>query len=177
MKIEALKHTEWVLGIFFIWFALFDLEFTPWWILITIFGSQIPDFLELLLIRLKWSRNTARKISHDYAIVLLIWIIVPFNLYPELDILTTAIAVHYVIDLFSGLEPIYLAGLIFGERTAILYVTAEHRIAIGKRIDEWGSNYLRADTEDPTPELAWFWIMQLSGTIFCGIGAIIYLSF
>ncbi|WP_455463784.1 hypothetical protein [Candidatus Hodarchaeum mangrovi] len=176
-RIEALKHTEWVFGIIFIWFAVFDLEFTPIWILIVIFGSQIPDFLELMLIRLKCPQNTARKISHDYAIVLFLWVIIPFNLYPELNLLTTAIAVHYVIDLFSGLEPIYIAGFLFGERTAILYVTTEHRIAIGKRIDNWGSNYLIAETEDPTPELAWFWVMQLSGTIFCGIGAIMYLSF
>ena len=103
--------------------------------------------------------------------------IFPFQIHPELNLLTTGIAIHYVIDLFSGLEPIYIGGLLFGERTAAIYVTEEHRVSIGKRIEKWGSNYLITETEEPTPELAWFWVMQLSGTIFCGLGMIVYLFF
>ena len=172
---EALKHTEWTFGVIFFWFALFNVQLNAIWIIFILIGSQLPDFLELFLIRRKVPPMFARKITHDYVIVLFLWLLFPFYLYPEINLLTTSIAVHYLIDLFSGLEPIYIAGFLFGDRTAILYVTETHRIAIGKRIESWGSNYLMVESEKPTPELAWFWILQLSSTIFCGLGIIIYL--
>ena len=75
----------------------------------------------------------------------------------------------------STLYRFYIAGFLFGEKTAILYVTKDHRIAIGKRIEEWGSNYFKPQTEEPTPELAWFWIMQIGGSIFCSLGLLTYL--
>lgn len=174
---EALKHTEWVFGVIFIWFAIYDcsLSMNPIWIIIILIGSQIPDFLGLSLKKIHLPDKFVRKFTHDYAIVLILWFLFPFNLYPEMNLFTTAIAIHYIVDLFSGLEPIYIAGFLFGERTAILYVTSAHRIMIGKRIEEWGSNYLVTEEEKPTPELAWFWVMQLAGTMFCGIGILIYL--
>ena len=174
---EALKHTEWTLGVIFFWFALYqiDIRGNLHWFIFILTGSQIADFMELLLIRLNLKPKIARKLTHDYGIVLLLWFFLPFTVYPEINLFTTSIAVHYLIDLFSGLEPIYIFGFIFGEKTAILYVTHEHRIAIGKRIEAWGSNYLVAETEDPTPELAWFWVMQLSGTMFLGFSIIAYL--
>ncbi|MHA1226267.1 MAG: hypothetical protein ACTSR2_07055 [Candidatus Hodarchaeales archaeon] len=172
---EALKHTEWVFGMFFIWFALFGMKFNPEWFIIVLIGSQIPDFLELLLLKIGMRQTWARKFTHDYAIVIILWFIFPFRSYPEMNLFTTAVSAHFVVDLFSGLEPIYIAGFIFGERTAILYVTAEHRMIIGKKIENWGSDYLITENEEPTPELAWFWVMQLSGTMFCGIAVIIYL--
>jgi hypothetical protein len=174
---EALKHTEWVFGVWFIWFAIYGFKFAinPIWIVIILIGSQIPDFLDLFLRKLQLPAKSVRKLTHDYAIVFALWIIFPFNLFPEINLFTTSIAIHYLVDLFSGLEPIYIAGFLFGEYTAILYVTSAHRIMIGKRIEEWGSNYLAIETEEPTPELAWFWVMQLAGTMFCGIGILIYL--
>lgn len=172
---EALKHTEWTLGILFLWFAFYQIDLSLIWLIIIIIGSQIPDFLELLFFRLKLSNILARKITHDITIVFLLWLFFPFNDFPEISLFSNSIAIHYLIDLFSGLEPIYIAGLLFGERTAVLYVTSDFRIAIGKRIEKWGSNYLKTESEDPTPELAWFWIMQLSGAILCGIGIIVYL--
>ncbi len=48
----------------------------------------------------------------------------------------------------------YIGGFLFGDRTEALYVIAAHRIAIGKRIEKWGSNYLITQREQPTPELA-----------------------
>ena len=174
---EALKHTEWVFGVIFFWFALFQisLEFNPLWIVVIIAGSQISDFLELFFKNIGLSTKTARKLTHDYAIVLLIWIIFPFYIFPEINLFATALAIHYVVDLFSGLEPIYIFGFLFGERTAILYVTESHRKAIGKRIEAWGSDYFVAKTEEPTAELAWFWVMQISGSVFCGLGILTYL--
>ncbi|NHJ03106.1 MAG: hypothetical protein EAX86_13295 [Candidatus Heimdallarchaeota archaeon] len=174
---EALKHTEWTLGVIFFWFAIFriSIQGNLHWFLIILIGSQLADFMELFLIRLNMNNKLARKLTHDYGIVLFLWFIFPFNLHPEISLFTTSMAVHYLIDLFSGLEPIYIFGLIFGEKTAILYVTQEHRVLIGKRIEAWGSNYLVAATENPTPELAWFWVMQLSGTMFCGFAIIAYL--
>ncbi|MHA2224284.1 MAG: hypothetical protein ACXAC8_03725 [Candidatus Hodarchaeales archaeon] len=172
---EALKHTEWTFGVLFFWFAFYRIDLSLIWLIIILIGSQIPDFLELLFFRLKLSKKLARKITHDYIIVFLLWLVFPFGAFPEISLFTTSIAIHYLVDLFSGLEPIYIAGLLFGEHTAALYVTSDHRIAIGKRIERWGSKYLQTETEDPTPELAWFWVMQLSGVIFCGIGIIIYL--
>ena len=174
---EALKHTEWTLGVIFFWFALFQINIQGnlHWFIAILIGSQIVDFMELLFIRLKFNPTVARKLTHDYGIVLVLWFLLPFDLYPELNLFTTALAVHYLIDLFSGLEPIYIFGFLFGEKTAVLYVTKEHRISIGKRIEAWGSNYLVAETEDPTPELAWFWVMQLAGTMFLGFSIIAYL--
>ncbi len=174
---EALKHTEWVFGVIFIWFTIYDysLSMNPMWIIIILIGSQITDFLGLFLKKMHLPEKFVRKITHDYAIVFTLWFLFPFNLYPEMNLFTTSIAIHYLVDLFSGLEPIYIAGFLFGERTAILYVTSAHRIMIGKRIEEWGSNYLITETEEPTPELAWFWVMQLAGTMFCGIGILVYL--
>ncbi|MHA1237361.1 MAG: hypothetical protein ACTSQ9_06870 [Candidatus Hodarchaeales archaeon] len=174
---EALKHTEWVFGVIFFWFAFskISLELNPIWIIVIITGSQISDFLELFLVKINISRTSARKLTHDYAIVIIIWMIFPFYSFPEIHLFTTALAVHYLIDLFSGLEPIYIFGFLFGERTAILYVTKAHRITIGKRIEEWGSDYFVAQTEEPTAELAWFWIMQISGSVFCGLGILTYL--
>ncbi len=174
---EALKHTEWTLGVIFFWFALFhiDLASNPIWIFIIIIGSQISDFLELLLVKLYMTDQLARKLTHDYIFVLIIWLVFPFNEHLELNLFATALAVHYLVDLFSGLEPIYIAGFLFGEKTAVLYVTKDHRIAIGKRIEEWGSNYFEPQTEEPTPELAWFWIMQIGGSIFCSLGLLTYL--
>ena len=174
---EALKHTEWTFGVIFFWFALFQINiaFNPIWILVIGLGSQISDFSELTLIKLNVDNQLARKITHDYLYVVFIWLVFPFYSYPELNLFATALAVHYLVDLFSGLEPIYIGGLIFGEKTAILYVTNEHRIAIGKRIEEWGSNYFKPQTEEPTPELAWFWVMQIGGSVFCGLGLLTYL--
>ncbi|MFX0051498.1 MAG: hypothetical protein ACFFAJ_16795 [Candidatus Hodarchaeota archaeon] len=172
---EALKHTEWAFGVVFFYFAFSNIQLREVWIIFILIGSQLPDFLELFLIRLGLSPSLTRKITHDYFIVIFLWLLSPLNLFPEINILTITIAVHYVIDLFSGLEPIYVAGFLFGDRTAILYVTETHRIAIGKRIESWGSNYFAVETEKPTPELAWFWVMQLSSTIFCGFGIIAYL--
>ncbi len=172
---EALKHTEWTLGVIFFWFALYNTQLTANWILIVLVSSQLPDFLSLFLRKLKLQPKLVRKITHDYIYVILLWLLFPFYIYPEISLLATGIAIHYGVDLFSGLEPIYIGGLLFGDRTAALYVTANHRRAIGKRVENWGSNYLVTKTEKPTPELAWFWIMQLSGTIFCGIGMIFYL--
>ena len=174
---EALKHTEWVFGVIFFWFALFQisLELKPIWIVVIIAGSQISDFLELFLKKIGMTTNMARKLTHDYAIVLLLWLFFPFYNYPEINLFATSLAIHYVIDLFSGLEPIYILGFIFGERTAILYVTESHRKAIGKRIEEWGSDYFAPKTEEPTAELAWFWVMQISGSVFCGLGILTYL--
>ena len=174
---EALKHTEWVFGVIFFWFALFQVELSanPTWIFYIILGSQISDFFELLLVRLKVSEKVARRASHDYLFVLIIWLVFPINSFPEINMFAVALAVHYIIDLFSGLEPIYLGGLLFGERTAFIYVTQTHRISIGKKIETWGSDYFVAQTENPTPELAWFWVMQLAGSMFCGLGILTYL--
>lgn len=179
---EALKHSEWALGVVFFWFAIYNLqhplnrtELTVNWILIVLIGSQLPDFFSLLLRKMKLSSKLVRKITHDYLFVILIWLLFPFDLNPEISFLAIGIAIHYGVDLFSGLEPLYIGGLLFGDRTEALYVTAAHRIAIGKRIEKWGSNYMINETEKPTPELAWFWIMQLLGTIFCGLGMIAYL--
>ncbi len=174
---EALKHTEWVFGVIFFWFAFFDVELTanPTWIFFIILGSQISDFLELFLVRLKISEKMARRASHDYLYVLILWVVFPIRTYPEINMFAVALAVHYIIDLFSGLEPIYLGGLLFGERTAFIYVTQSHRISIGKKIEAWGSDYFVAQTEKPTPELAWFWVMQISGSVFCGLGILTYL--
>jgi hypothetical protein len=174
---EALKHTEWVFGVIFFWFALFkiSIELNPIWIVVIITGSQISDFLELFLKKVNIPEKTARKVTHDYAIVLLFWLIFPFYSFPEINLFATSLAVHYLIDLFSGLEPIYIFGFIFGEKTAILYVTKAHRITIGERIEEWGSDYFVTQTEEPTAELAWFWVMQISGSVFCGLGILTYL--
>ncbi len=179
---EALKHTEWTLGVIFFWFAFHNAQLTASWIVIILISSQLPDFVSLFLRKLSLPSDLVRKITHDYLIVIILWIIILiddpglfFYNNPELWLLATGIAIHYGVDLFSGLEPIYIGGIFLGERTAALYVTADHRIAIGKRIEGWGSNYLITHTEKPTPELAWFWIMQLSGTIFCGLGLIYYL--
>lgn len=174
---EALKHTEWVFGVWFIWFALYDYNIAtnPAWIVIILIGSQLPDYLGLFLRKLNCPAKSTRKLTHDYVFVFALWFLFPFNIFPEINIFATSIAIHYLVDLFSGLEPIYIAGFLFGEHTAILYVTNAHRIKIGKKIESWGSNYLVTETEEPTPELAWFWVMQLAGTIFCGIGILIYL--
>ncbi|MFX1282061.1 MAG: hypothetical protein ACFFB5_00335 [Promethearchaeota archaeon] len=172
---EALKHTEWTLGVIFFWFAFYKAQLTASWILIVLVSSQLPDFLSLFLRNLKLQPKLVRKITHDYIYVILLWLIFPFHINPEISLLATGIAIHYGVDLFSGLEPIYIAGFLFGDHTAALYVTAAHRISIGKRIEGWGSNYLITEVEKPTPELAWFWVMQLSGTIFCGLGMIFYL--
>ncbi|MHA2247731.1 MAG: hypothetical protein ACXADY_22475 [Candidatus Hodarchaeales archaeon] len=181
---EALKHSEWTFGVVFFWFAIYNMStngnarLTAIWIIIVFIGSQLPDFLSLFLQKIKLSHEFVRKITHDYAIVIVLWgvmLIFPDYHRQELNFLVTGIAIHYGVDLFSGLEPIYIGGIFFGERTAALYVTAAHRITIGKRIEKWGANYLITQTEKPTPELAWFWIMQLAGTIFCGIGMIFYL--
>lgn len=172
---EALKHTEWAFGVIFFWFALFNVPFQWVWIIFILIGSQLPDFMELYLVRIKIPQKYVRRFTHDYIWVFIFLLLFPFRLYPELHLFATAIAVHYLIDLFSGLEPIYFGGIFFGERTAILYITESHRIAIGKRIESWGSNYFMTETDKPTPELAWFWIMQLSGTMFCGMGIVVYL--
>ena len=181
---EALKHSEWTLGVIFLWFAFYNVQFTASWIIIVLISSQLPDFLSLFLRKLNVSPDLVRKITHDYIVVIILWVFsildfylgfFPFHIYSELNLLTAGIAIHYGVDLFSGLEPIYIGGIFLGERTAAIYVTADHRIAIGNRIESWGSNYLITQTEKPTPELAWFWIMQLSGTIFCGLGLIFYL--
>ena len=89
---EALKHTEWVFGVIFFWFGIFNipLEFNPFWIFLIIAGSQISDFMELFLKKIKISMRTARKLTHDYAIVLLIWIIFPFYKFPEINLFATA---------------------------------------------------------------------------------------
>lgn len=172
---EALKHSEWTFGVIFFWFAFYNVQFIASWIVIVLISSQLPDFLSLFLRKLKLTPELVRKITHDYLFVILLWVIFPFQKYPEISLFATGIAIHYGVDLFSGLEPIYIGGLLFGDRTAALYVTAAHRIAIGRRIESWGSNYLLTQTEKPTPELAWFWVMQLAGTIFCGVGMIFYL--
>ena len=172
---EALKHSEWTFGVIFFWFAFYDVQFIARWIVIVLISSQLPDFLSLFLLKLKLTPELVRKITHDYIFVILLWFFFPFQMHPEISLFATGIAIHYGVDLFSGLEPIYIGGLLFGDRTAALYVTADHRIAIGKRIESWGSNYLSTQTEKPTPELAWFWVMQLAGTIFCGVGMIFYL--
>ncbi len=176
---EALKHTEWVFGVIFFWFAFFDINFTsnPTWIIFIILGSQISDFLELFLVKLNISEIMARRVTHDYLFVLFIWVVFPVRIYPEINMFSVALAVHYIVDLFSGLEPIYLGGLLFGERVAFIYVTKDHRNSIGKRIEAWGSNYFVAQTEKPTSELAWFWVMQISGSVFCGLGMLTYLWF
>ncbi|MFW9779420.1 MAG: hypothetical protein ACFFE8_11250 [Candidatus Heimdallarchaeota archaeon] len=174
--LEALKHTEWTFGLFFFWFAFLNVPSVTFeQIVIILIGSQLPDYLEILLVNLKIPRPVARKATHDYLFILGLWILFPYSAFPEINLLVNALATHYLIDLFSGLEPIYLAGFIFGERTAAIYVTAAHRVSIGRRIEVWGSNYLITDVERPTPELAWFWIMQLSGTIFCGLGIVAFL--
>lgn len=184
MNMEALKHSEWTLGVIFFWFALHNwvttqnIQLTALGIIIVLVGSQLPDFLSLFLRKLNLSSVVIRKITHDYGIVIIFWginLLFSDLMYQEINFFTTGIAIHYSIDLFSGLEPIYIGGFLFGDRTEALYVTAAHRIAIGKRIEKWGSNYLITQKERPTPELAWFWIMQLSGTIFCGIGMILYI--
>jgi len=161
--------------VIFFWFALFNLSLQWVWILFVLIGSQLPDFMELYLVRFKIPQKLVRRITHDYIWVIILWLVFPFRIFPELNLLATAIAVHYLIDLFSGLEPIYIGGLLFGERTAILYITETHRIAIGERIESWGSNYFLTEAEKPTPELAWFWVMQLSSTMFCGMGIVVYL--
>ncbi|MFX0125392.1 MAG: hypothetical protein ACFFAE_17315 [Candidatus Hodarchaeota archaeon] len=178
---EALKHSEWTLGVIFFWFAFHNAQLTATWLVIVLISSQLPDFTSLFLEKLKLPSDLVRKITHDYIIVIFLWVVILIDdpgLYfynnPEIWLIATGIAIHYGVDLFSGLEPIYIGGIFLGERTAALYVTADHRIAIGKRIESWGSNYLITQTEKPTPELAWFWIMQLSGTIFCGLGMIFY---
>ncbi|MFW9854500.1 MAG: hypothetical protein ACFFFG_05550 [Candidatus Thorarchaeota archaeon] len=173
---EALKHTEWTFGLFFFWFTLFDApELTIVQILLILIGSQLPDYLEAFFITLRIPRSSARKATHDYIFILALWILFPYSLYPEINLFVNALAAHYLVDLFSGLEPIYLAGFLFGEKTSAIYVTANHRVSIGKRIEAWGSKYLVTDGERPTAELAWFWIMQLSGSIFCGLGIMVYL--
>ena len=173
---EALKHTEWTFGLFFFWFTFFDapplsLELIG----LILLGSQLPDYLEVLFILFKFTPLTARKATHDYIFILALWLLFPYSVSPEINLFVNALAVHYLIDLFSGLEPIYFAGFLFGEKTSVIYVTADHRVAIGKRIESWGSNYLITESEKPTAELAWFWVLQLSGTIFCGLGIMTYL--
>ncbi|MFW9906878.1 MAG: hypothetical protein ACFFFH_21415 [Candidatus Thorarchaeota archaeon] len=179
---EALKHSEWTLGVIFYWFAFHNAQLTAVWILIVLISSQLPDFVSLFLKKISIPSDLARKITHDYLIVIFLWLIILINnpvlfFYnnPETWLIANGIAIHYVVDLFSGLEPIYIGGIFLGERTAAQYVSADDRIAIGKRIESWGSNYLITQIEHPTPELAWFWIMQLSGTIFCCLGMIFYL--
>ncbi|UCE14596.1 MAG: hypothetical protein JSV04_05300 [Candidatus Heimdallarchaeota archaeon] len=172
---EALKHSEWTFGLIFFWFAFVNVQLTASWIVIILISSQLPDILSLTLRRLGLSNQLVRKVTHDFGVVILLWLCFPFQIYPEINLITVGLAAHYAVDLFSGLEPIYIGGFLFGERSAALYVTADHRIAIGKRIENWGSDYLVTKTEQPTPELAWFWVMQLSGTIFCSLGVIAYL--
>lgn len=173
---EALKHTEWTFGLFFFWFTFFDApQLNLALIGLILLGSQLPDYLEASLILIKVSPTTARKATHDYLFILGIWLLFPYSISPEINLFVNALAAHYLIDLFSGLEPIYFAGFLFGEKTSAIYVTAAHRVAIGKRIESWGSNYLITESGKPTAELAWFWIIQLSGTIFCGLGIMTYL--
>ena len=61
---EALKHTEWVFGVIFFWFALFQIsfEFNPLWIVVIIAGSQISDFLELFFKNIGFSTKRKRDL-------------------------------------------------------------------------------------------------------------------
>lgn len=138
-------------------------------------GSQAPDFVSVGLKKLNMDPLLVRKLTHEYTYPIILWLLVPDN--DPFGAFGIAVGTHYFIDLFSGLEPLYIFGLVFGERTAIQYVTEEHRRTIGTSIEKWGEQYLVADTEDPTPELAWFWIMQFAGSIFCCFGILFYVLF
>ncbi len=164
---EPIKHSEWIFGVFLLYFAFNPTQLSLINVIQILIGTQLPDLFDLVLEKLLRTRHR-RIISHQF----LLWgILFLFSLYfsPILLYFFLATVLHLIVDLFSGCEPLYIGF------QPVIIIKIHMRKNFGSYVERWGRKYIATNDTPTNADLAWFWVMQLSGTLLFCISFIIYL--
>ena len=169
-RIESVKHVEWLLVPFFIFFALSKQIISIEIFIIYLVGAQFPDILEGIFFKSNIEPEKRRLVSHTFLFPVIL-IILSYSYNPLLYYFSLSYFGHIIIDLFSGGDPVYLIGP-FSSKIGGNIIHKENRLSIGEFVYN-KVGYLWE--ENTNSDLAWFWILQFFGSVFGAIAFCIYL--
>lgn len=169
-RIESIKHIEWLLIGFFLYFAILRQKIEFFEFFTFVIGAQIPDILEGILFKRNIKAEKRRLITHTVLFPVLI-LILSVNINSYIFYFSLAYLGHLTLDLFAGGDPVFLFGP-FTNKFNLLFVKKEKRLEIGDFVYK-KVGYLWADSTNG--DLAWFWILQFFGSILGAISFCIYL--
>jgi hypothetical protein len=170
-RIEAIKHTEWLLIVFFLFHALFEHQFFIEELVLYCLGTQFPDILESFAFRVIPEPELRRSLTHSPFIAVGVLIIgYTFSL-PLYWVFSIGCLGHLFLDIFAGGDPIYLFGP-FSSFCSILVVDRDTRLRFGKIVYE-KVGYLWPDQTNE--DLGWFWVLQFFGSVLAGTAFCVYL--
>ena len=172
-RVEAIKHTEWLLIGFFLFYAVIRKQINIIEFLFFITGTQFPDILEAILFKLDFRPEGRRLYTHSFLFPILLAIL--FFIYFQHDtayyLFTVAYFGHLTLDMFAGGDPVYFFSPIF-PKFKLIIINKEKRLKIGdyvyKKLGYLWENGTNGD-------LAWFWILQFFGSILGAVSFCIYL--
>ena len=166
-RIESVKHVEWLLIIFFLYFAFNREQIKIIDFLFYITGAQFPDILEFILFKLNVNPEKRRIFTHNILIPI-IFVLLTIHAIPFIFFFFLSYFGHLFIDLFSGGDPIYFL-MVKGQ-----IINKEKRLNVGTIVFN-KIGYLWEDSGQNPTDLSWFWILQFFGSVFGAIAFCIYL--
>ena len=172
-RVEAIKHTEWLLIGFFLFYALIKKQIDIIDFIFFIVGTQFPDILEAILFKLDFRPESRRLYTHSFLFP--IFLLVLFFLFWQQDtayyLFMIAYFGHLTLDLFAGGDPVYFFSPILPQFKLVI-VNKEKRLKIGDYVYQ-KLGYLWENGTNG--DLAWFWILQFFASILAAVSFCIYL--
>ena len=172
-RIEAIKHIEWLLVGFFLFYAVTRQRIELIDFLFFITGAQFPDILEAILFKFDVRPDLRRLFTHSFLFPILLSII--FILYFPQDtayyLFMVAYFGHLTLDLFAGGDPVYILSPIVPQLKVVI-INKEKRLKIGDYVYQ-KLGYLWENGTNG--DLAWFWILQFFASILAAFSFSIYL--
>lgn len=172
-RVEAIKHTEWLLIGFFLFYAVIRKQINIIDFLFFITGTQFPDILEAILFKLDFRPESRRLYTHSFLFP--IFLLIVFFLFLRQDtayyLFMIAYFGHLTLDLFAGGDPVYFLSPILPQFKLVI-INKEKRLKIGDYVYQ-KLGYLWENGTNG--DLAWFWILQFFASILAAISFCIYL--
>lgn len=172
-RIEAIKHIEWLLIGFFLIHATIKRPVSILDFVFFIFGAQFPDIMEAILFKLDLKPDLRRRYTHSFLFPILLAIL--FFLYFKHDVayflFTVSYFGHLTLDLFAGGDPVYLFSPILPNLKLVI-INKEKRLNFGDVVYQKLGYFWENGTNG---DLAWFWILQLFGSVLAAISFCVYL--
>ena len=171
-RIEAIKHIEWLLIGFFLFYALIRQQVSIISFFFFIFGAQFPDILEAILFKFDIKPDLRRLFTHSFLFPIILAIIFIFYLQQDSAyyLFTVAYFGHLTLDLFAGGDPVYFFSPLL--KFKLVIINKEKRLKIGDYVYQ-KLGYLWENGTNG--DLAWFWILQFFGSILAAVSFCVYL--